>query len=224
MDEEGEPDYERFTYVDEHSCIGCTMCAGVAPSTFFMEDAHGRARVFRQQGDADETIAEAIATCPVNCIHYVPFAELAKLETRRRGQVINNAGRLVSQAEGKGVGTSHLVSGPLGRYAAMARISTRDRRPFFGARARETVFLLFLLLFLSSCVASYRRGACVAGGNAKIRCGNCPSNGCADCPMYGAGENPVFVDRAKAKEVKRRDRIRREIQAETGTASGSVEL
>lgn len=184
MDEEGEPDYERFTYVDEHSCIGCTMCAGVAPSTFFMEDAHGRARVFRQQGDADETIAEAIATCPVNCIHYVPFAELAKLETRRRGQVINNAGRLVSQAEGKGVGTSHLVSGPLGRYAAMARIS----------------------------------------GNAKIRCGNCPSNGCADCPMYGAGENPVFVDRAKAKEVKRRDRIRREIQAETGTASGSVEL
>ena len=42
--------------------------------------------------------------------------------------------------------------------------------------------------------------------------------------MYGAGENPVFVDRAKAKEVKRRDRIRREIQAETGTASGSVEL
>ena len=147
MDEEGEPDYERFTYVDEHSCIGCTMCAGVAPSTFFMEDAHGRARVFRQQGDADETIAEAIATCPVNCIHYVPFAELAKLETRRRGQVINNAGRLVSQAEGKGVGTSHLVSGPLGRYAAMARISTRDRRPFFGARARAKPFFFFFFFF-----------------------------------------------------------------------------
>ena len=70
-DETGEPVLARFTYVDEHSCIGCTYCATTARSTFFMEDDHGRARVFNQAGDSEELVQEAIDSCPVNCIHYV---------------------------------------------------------------------------------------------------------------------------------------------------------
>jgi len=89
LDDEQEPFYERFVFVDEHSCIGCTMCAGIAQATFMMEDEHGRARVYQQQGDADSVISEAIETCPVNCIHYVPWPELVSLEARRRNQVID---------------------------------------------------------------------------------------------------------------------------------------
>ena len=62
LDEGGEPLYEKFVYVDEHACIGCTNCACVAASTFFMEEEHGRARVFSQNGDADDIIEEAIDT------------------------------------------------------------------------------------------------------------------------------------------------------------------
>ena len=52
-----EPLYqERFVYVDEYTCIGCTNCACVASNTFFMEDDYGRARVFLQSGDDEETI------------------------------------------------------------------------------------------------------------------------------------------------------------------------
>jgi ferredoxin len=49
---------DRFVYVDEETCIGCTNCATVSRSTFMMTDEHGRARVFRQGGDTDGIIAE----------------------------------------------------------------------------------------------------------------------------------------------------------------------
>jgi ferredoxin len=102
--ETGEPIRQQMVYVDEHTCIGCTNCAMIAQSTFFMDDEHGRARVFQQWGDDDETIAVAIETCPVDCIHYVPYDELVRLEVERRDQNINFKARLVSQAEYGGVG------------------------------------------------------------------------------------------------------------------------
>ena len=71
----------------------------IAQSTFFMHDEHGRARVFQQWGDDDETIQIAIETCPVDCIHYVPYQELERLEVERRDQNINFKSRLVNQAE-----------------------------------------------------------------------------------------------------------------------------
>lgn len=61
-EETGEPIRQQMVYVDEHTCIGCTNCAMVAQSTFFMDDEHGRARVFQQWGDDDETIQIAIET------------------------------------------------------------------------------------------------------------------------------------------------------------------
>jgi ferredoxin len=111
VDEEtGEPVRQQMVYVDEHTCIGCTNCAMVAQSTFFMDEEHGRARVFNQWGDDDETIQIAIETCPVDCIHYIPYDELKRLEIDRRGQNINFKARLVSQAE-YGGGESHRVGG-----------------------------------------------------------------------------------------------------------------
>jgi len=92
--------------------IGCTNCAMIAQSTFFMHDEHGRARVFDQWGDDDETIQVAIETCPVDCIHYVPYDELVRLEVERRNQNINFKARLVSQGEYGGLSQSHQVGGP----------------------------------------------------------------------------------------------------------------
>jgi len=76
---------EKAVWVDERKCIGCTYCSSVATNTFAMEPEQGRARAFRQDGDSDELIQEAIDTCPVDCIEWVPFEELNKL-----GEVIAN--------------------------------------------------------------------------------------------------------------------------------------
>ncbi|KAL7433252.1 hypothetical protein ACHAXH_005594 [Discostella pseudostelligera] len=98
-EETDEPVRAQHVYVDEVTCIGCTNCAMIAQSTFYMNSEHGRARVFQQWGDDDETIAIAIKTCPVDCIHYVPYDELKRLEIERRNQNINFKARLVNQGE-----------------------------------------------------------------------------------------------------------------------------
>ena len=71
---------EKAVWVDERKCIGCTYCSSVATNTFAMEPEEGRARAFRQDGDSDELIQEAIDTCPVDCIDWVSFEELIKLK------------------------------------------------------------------------------------------------------------------------------------------------
>jgi len=88
IDEDGDAVLARFTYVDEETCIGCRNCAYVARNVFFMVDescspALGKARVFSQGGDDPELIAEAIETCPVDCIHYVSREDLVILEMER---------------------------------------------------------------------------------------------------------------------------------------------
>ena len=93
----------------------------IAQSTFFMQEEHGRARVFQQWGDDDETIQVAIETCPVDCIHYVPYDELVKLEIDRRNQNINFKARLVSQGE-YGTSLAHRVGGANG-FTAPQKIS-----------------------------------------------------------------------------------------------------
>ena len=87
VDEDGEPYEERFVFVDEQSCIGCYNCKNVAPETFFMEDEYGRARVFQQDAADKDVLQEALHTCPVDCIHYVEWDDLVRLEKERRGQV-----------------------------------------------------------------------------------------------------------------------------------------
>ncbi|KAI8477300.1 MAG: hypothetical protein J3K34DRAFT_381734 [Monoraphidium minutum] len=67
-------------FVDEFSCIGCRNCTHVCPSSFFIEDDWGRARVGRQGADGRDKLQEAIDTCPVSCIHWVTAPQLSLLE------------------------------------------------------------------------------------------------------------------------------------------------
>jgi ferredoxin len=83
---------QKGVYVDEITCIGCKHCAHVAPNTFFIESEYGRSRVFNQDGDAEETIQEAIDTCPVDCIHWVDYTKLKELEEARKYQEIKQLG------------------------------------------------------------------------------------------------------------------------------------
>lgn len=79
---------QQGVYVDEVTCIGCKHCAHVARNTFFIEENYGRSRVIRQDGDSEELVQEAIDTCPVDCIHWVNYPELKRLESERKYQVI----------------------------------------------------------------------------------------------------------------------------------------
>jgi ferredoxin len=89
---------QKGVYVDELTCIGCKHCAHVARNTFYIEPDYGRSRVVRQDGDSEEIIQEAIDTCPVDCIHWMDYTELRKLEDDRKYQVIPVAGFPVSKA------------------------------------------------------------------------------------------------------------------------------
>ncbi|NJK35318.1 MAG: ferredoxin [Oscillatoriales cyanobacterium SM2_2_1] len=83
---------QNAVYVDETVCIGCGHCAYVARHTFFLEDEYGRARVVNQDGDSEPLIQEAIDTCPVDCIAWVSYQNLVRLESARAHQTIRNIG------------------------------------------------------------------------------------------------------------------------------------
>lgn len=89
---------QNGVYVDEITCIGCKHCAHVARNTFYIEPDYGRSRVVRQDADAEEIIQEAIDTCPVDCIHWLDYTEVQKLEEERKYQVIPIVGYPVEQA------------------------------------------------------------------------------------------------------------------------------
>ena len=77
---------QQAVWVDEAVCIGCRYCAHVASNTFVVEAEWGRSRVIRQDGDSTERIQEAIDTCPVDCIHWVPYEQLVELRRQREEQ------------------------------------------------------------------------------------------------------------------------------------------
>lgn len=77
---------QKAVWVDEAVCIGCRYCAHVAANTFVVEAEWGRSRVIRQDGDSTERIQEAIDTCPVDCIHWVPYEQLPDLQRQRDTQ------------------------------------------------------------------------------------------------------------------------------------------
>ena len=89
---------QKGVYVDEMTCIGCKHCAHVARNTFYIEPDYGRSRVIRQDGDVEDTIQEAIDTCPVDCIHWLDYTDLKRQEEERKYQVIPIAGFPVDKA------------------------------------------------------------------------------------------------------------------------------
>ena len=85
---------EKAVWVDESRCIGCRYCAHVATNTFIVDEDYGRSRAIRQDGDNLETIQEAIDTCPVDCIHWVKFENLAELERNLDRDMFQSLGKL----------------------------------------------------------------------------------------------------------------------------------
>ena len=85
---------EKAVWVDESRCIGCRYCANVATNTFVMEPYFGRSRAIRQDGDSTAIIQEAIDTCPVDCIDWVPFEELEELRSQLEEMDLQNLGML----------------------------------------------------------------------------------------------------------------------------------
>jgi ferredoxin len=83
---------QQAVYVDEAVCIGCKHCAHVARNTFYIEPEYGRSRVINQDGDPEYLIQEAIDTCPVDCIHWVSYRDLQRLETARQHQRLKPVG------------------------------------------------------------------------------------------------------------------------------------
>ena len=54
-------------YIDADICTGCELCTQIAENTFAMND-DGVAEVINATGDSEETIQEAIDSCPVEAI------------------------------------------------------------------------------------------------------------------------------------------------------------
>jgi ferredoxin len=55
--------------VDADLCTGCSLCCDIAPNTFEMND-DGISIVIDPEGDDEDTIQEAIDTCPVEAISW----------------------------------------------------------------------------------------------------------------------------------------------------------
>lgn len=55
--------------VDKNKCIGCGTCAALTPKVFKLGD-EGKASVIDQEGDSEETIQNAIDSCPVQAISW----------------------------------------------------------------------------------------------------------------------------------------------------------
>lgn len=55
--------------VDQDICTGCELCTQIAGNTFRMNDQQ-LSEVVDPQGDDEQTIQEAIDSCPVSCISW----------------------------------------------------------------------------------------------------------------------------------------------------------
>ena len=85
---------EKAVWVDESACIGCQYCVHVATNTFIVDENYGRARVIRQNGDNLEVVQEAIDTCPVDCMHWVDFEDLDRLDASLNRDMFQSLGKL----------------------------------------------------------------------------------------------------------------------------------
>ena len=85
---------EKAIWVDEANCIGCQYCVHVANNTFIVDEDLGRARVIRQNGDTLETVQEAMNTCPVDCMHWVEFEDLERLDASLNRDMFQSLGKL----------------------------------------------------------------------------------------------------------------------------------
>jgi len=55
-----------LTQVDPNKCIGCGLCASLAPATFELKD--GKSTVKPESTDSVETVTQAKDSCPAAAI------------------------------------------------------------------------------------------------------------------------------------------------------------
>ena len=55
--------------VDQEKCLGCGSCAALAPKSFKMAD-NGKSQPINPPGDNEETVQQAIDSCPANAISW----------------------------------------------------------------------------------------------------------------------------------------------------------
>jgi ferredoxin len=58
---------KRGLYIDQEKCIGCDLCAEIAPKVFTLNN-EGVPEVIDPTGDEESKIQEAINECPAECI------------------------------------------------------------------------------------------------------------------------------------------------------------
>jgi len=58
---------KRGLYIDQEKCIGCGLCAEIAPKVFTLNNK-GVSEVIDPNGDEENRIQEAINECPAECI------------------------------------------------------------------------------------------------------------------------------------------------------------
>jgi len=60
----------RKVYLDEEECIGCGMCEQLCPEVFRLNPETNVAEVIDTDEGTEESIQDAIDSCPVECIHW----------------------------------------------------------------------------------------------------------------------------------------------------------
>jgi ferredoxin len=60
----------KKVYIQTEECIGCGSCVELCPDVFEFENDEEKAKVRRPEGGDKECIEEAMASCPVECIHW----------------------------------------------------------------------------------------------------------------------------------------------------------
>lgn len=54
--------------IDQDECIGCEACVETCPSVFGFNDDEAKAFVIEDSDPDEDCVAEAIASCPAECI------------------------------------------------------------------------------------------------------------------------------------------------------------
>jgi ferredoxin len=60
---------KRGLYIGQEKCIGCGLCAEIAPRVFTLND-EGVYEIIDPTGDEESKIQEAINECPVECLEW----------------------------------------------------------------------------------------------------------------------------------------------------------
>lgn len=60
---------KRGPYIDQKECIGCGLCAEIAPNVFALNE-NGVSEIIDPTGDEESKIQEAINECPAECISW----------------------------------------------------------------------------------------------------------------------------------------------------------